>query len=243
MGETLRGGLSLSASGFSFWSHDIGGFEGNPPPEIFCRWVSFGLFSSHSRLHGSNSYRVPWNFGPKATAITAKMVRTKCRLMPYIYGQSVLAHEEGVPVMRAMVIEFPEDPACAYLDKQYMFGDLLLVAPVFHNTKATFYIPEGKWTCFWTGEVIEGPRYVTKNDYPLDSIPVFVRPNSVLLLGPEDVTVPDYEYAKAGLEVREYQLTSEVEVQVPTGKGADWAGSVKVAPGGKVTASGVALKK
>jgi len=243
MGETLRGGLSLSASGFAFWSHDIGGFEGHPPPEIFCRWVAFGLFSSHSRLHGSNSYRVPWNYGDEAVAITAKMVRAKCRLMPYIYAQSVLAHETGMPVMRAMVLEFPEDPVSAYLDKQYMLGDSLLVAPVFHASTATFYIPAGKWTCFWTGEVIEGPKFVTKKDYPLDSIPVFVRPNTALLLGPEDVTVPDYEYAKVGLEVRAYALESEVEVKVPTGKGAAWAGSVKVAPGGKATASGVALKK
>ncbi|TXT04232.1 hypothetical protein VHUM_04230 [Vanrija humicola] len=242
MGETLRGGLSLAASGFAFWSHDIGGFEGHPPPEIFCRWVAFGLFSSHSRLHGSNSYRVPWNYGDEATAITAKMVRAKCRLMPYIYAQSILAHEVGTPVMRAMVIEFPEDPACAFLDRQYMFGDSLLVAPVFHASEATFYIPAGRWTCFWTGEVVEGPRYVSKKDYPLDSIPVYVRPNSVLLLGPEDAELPDYEYAKVGLEVRTYELEGEVEAKVPTGKGAAWAGSVKVAPGGKVTASGVKLK-
>lgn len=243
MAETLRGGLSLAASGFAFWSHDIGGFEGNPHPEIFTRWVAFGLFSSHSRLHGSASYRVPWNFGEEAVRVTSKMVNAKCRLMPYIYGQSVLAHEDGTPLMRAMILEFPEDPASAYLDRQYMFGDSLLVAPVFHGSRATFYIPAGKWTCFWTGEVIEGPKYVTKNDYPLDLIPVYVRPNSALLLGPEDITVPDYEFAKVGLEVRTYALESEVEVKVPTGKGAKWAGSVKVAPGGKVTASGVALKK
>ncbi|BEJ15127.1 hypothetical protein CspHIS471_0408940 [Cutaneotrichosporon sp. HIS471] len=242
MGETLRGGLSLSASGFAFWSHDIGGFEGHPDPVLFSRWVAFGLFSSHSRLHGSASYRVPWNYGETAVQVTAKMVRTKCRLMPYIYGESLKAHETGIPVMRAMIIEFPQDPASAYLDKQYMFGDNLLVAPVFHNTKADFYIPAGRWTCFWTGEVIEGPRYVRKTDYPIDQIPVFVRPNSALLLGPEDVDKPDYEYAKVGLEVRTYQLESEVEVKVPTGKGAKWAGSVKVAPGGKVSASGVALK-
>lgn len=243
MAETLRGGLSLSASGFAFWSHDIGGFEGKPDPALFSRWVAFGLFSSHSRLHGSASYRVPWNYGETAVQVTAKMVRAKCRLMPYIYGESVKAHETGVPVMRAMIIEFPEDPAAAYLDKQYMFGDNLLVAPVFHGTRADFYIPAGRWTCYWTGEVIEGPRFVRKTDYPIDQIPVFVRPNSALLLGPETIETPDYEYAKVGLEVHTYELDSEVEVQVPTGKGAKWAGSVKVAPGGKVSASGVALKK
>ncbi|GMK57125.1 hypothetical protein CspeluHIS016_0309650 [Cutaneotrichosporon spelunceum] len=243
MSETLRGGLSLSASGFAFWSHDIGGFEGHPDPVLFSRWLSFGLFSSHSRLHGSASFRVPWNYGEDAVHITRKMVRAKCRLMPYIYGESLKAHETGVPVMRAMIIEFPDDPASTYLDKQYMFGDNLLVAPVFHDTRADFYIPAGRWTCFWTGEVIEGPRYVRKTDYPIDQIPVFVRPNSALLLGPEDVEMPDYDYAKAGLEVRTYELESEVEVKVPTGKGAKWAGSVKVTADGKVSANGVALKK
>jgi alpha-glucosidase (family GH31 glycosyl hydrolase) len=243
MAETLRGGLSLAASGFAFWSHDIGGFEGKPDPALFARWVAFGLFSSHSRLHGSGSYRVPWNYGETAVQVTAKMVRAKCRLMPYIYGESVKAHETGVPVMRAMFVEFPHDPATQYLDRQYMFGDSLLVAPVFHGTRADFYIPAGRWTCYWTGEVIEGPRYVRKNDYPIDQIPVFVRPNSALLLGPETIETPDYEYAKVGLEVRTYELESEVKVKVPTGKGAKWAGSVKVSPGGKISASGVALKK
>lgn len=244
MAETLRGGLSLSASGFAFWSHDMAGFEGTKPQnELFSRWAAFGLFSSHSRLHGSSSYRVPWLYGDDAVRTTAKMVRAKCRLMPYIYAQSVLAHETGIPVMRLMILEFPDDPTAAYLDKQYMFGDNLLVAPVFHNTTATYYIPEGKWTCFWTGEVVEGPKHVKKENYPIDQIPVFVRPNSVLLLGPEDIEVPDYEYAKVGLEIRSYQLEKEVEVKVPTGKGAKWAGSVKVAPGGKVSASGVAVKK
>ncbi|WRT64223.1 uncharacterized protein IL334_001152 [Kwoniella shivajii] len=192
MAETMRGGLSLSSSGFSFWSHDIGGFEGHPDEKIFSRWIAFGLFSSHS----------------------------------------IKAHETGVPVMRSMILEFPEDPATAYLDRQYMLGDSLLVAPVFHDATTTYYIPKGKWTCFWTGEIVEGPKYVTK-DVPLDIIPVFVRPNSVILLGPEDITVPDYEYAKVKLEVREYQLEGEVTVDIPVGKGPEWAGSVKISSGGK----------
>ncbi|WWD19436.1 hypothetical protein CI109_103896 [Kwoniella shandongensis] len=207
MAETVRGGLSLSSSGFSFWSHDIGGFEGHPDPTVYSRWVAFGLFSSH-------------------------MVKAKLRLMPYLYAESIRSHETGIPLMRSMILEFPDDPASAYLDRQYMLGDSILVAPVFHDTTATFYIPAGKWTDYWTGEIIEGPKYVTK-EVSIDYIPVFVRPGSVLLLGPEDVTVPDYEYSKTQLEVREYQLEGEVEVSIPVGKGAEWAGSVKFAPGGK----------
>ena len=118
MAETLRGGLSLASSGFGFWSHDIGGFEGRPPEEIFCRWIGMGLFSSHSRLHGSASYRVPWNYGDRAVEATSRMVRTKLRLMPYIFAQAIEASTTGVPVMRPMALEFPDDPTCLHLDRQ-----------------------------------------------------------------------------------------------------------------------------
>lgn len=142
-----------------------------------------------------------------------------------------------------MILDFPHDPVCAYLDKQNMLGDSLLVAPVFHASVASFYIPEGRWTCFWTGEVIEGPKYVRKEDYPLDIIPVFVRAGTVLLLGPEGIDVPDYEYGNVGLEVRMYELGSDVEVKVPTGKGSDWAGTVTVTKDGKVDAGVVKISK
>ncbi len=122
-----------------------------------------------------------------------------------------------------------------------MFGDSILVAPVFHESSVTFYIPEGRWTCFWTGESLVGPRFITKTDYPLDMIPVFVRPNSVLLLGPEDVTVPDYEYSKVALEVREYELENEVGFDVPVGKGSEWAAHVRISPGGQWHSDGIKL--
>ena len=140
-----------------------------------------------------------------------------------------------------MIFEFPDDPATAYLDKQYMLGDSLLVAPVFHASIAQFYIPAGRWTCFWAGEVVEGPQYVKKENYPIDMITVFVRPGTVLLLGPEDVDVPDYEYAKRGLEVRTYELSEDVEVRVPSGKGSEWGGTVKISLSGKVEPGGVKI--
>lgn len=118
MAETLRGGLSLTSSGFSFWSHDIGGFEGTPPATLFTRWLAFGLFSTQSRLHGSASYRVPWLYGDEAVDACKKLLNLKHRLMPYLYGESIKAHETGVPVMRSMVIEFPDDLTAPYLDKQ-----------------------------------------------------------------------------------------------------------------------------
>ncbi|CAM5273003.1 Alpha-xylosidase OS=Streptomyces glaucescens OX=1907 GN=SGLAU_03435 PE=3 SV=1 [Streptomyces glaucescens] len=107
MAESLRGGLSLSLSGFGFWSHDIGGFEGTPVPSVFKRWLAFGLLSSHSRLHGSSSYRVPWEFGEEAVDVARRFTLLKHRLMPYLYGAAVAAHRTGVPVMRPMVLEFP----------------------------------------------------------------------------------------------------------------------------------------
>ena len=125
------GGLSFGICGFGFWSHDIGGFEGQAPAAVYKRWVAFGLLSSHSRLHGSSSYRVPWNYDDEACDVLRFFTKLKCRLMPYLFGAAVQAHREGIPVMRAMALEFPRRPACDTLDRQYMLGGSILVAPVF----------------------------------------------------------------------------------------------------------------
>lgn len=119
MAESLRGGLGLTLSGYGFHSHDMGGFEGTPDEALFNRWLGYGLFcTAPSRLHGSHSYRVPWIYGESCSAILAKLTIAKHRLMPYIFAAAVEAHETGVPVMRAMMLEFPDDPATAYLDRQ-----------------------------------------------------------------------------------------------------------------------------
>ena len=146
MAESLRGGLSLTMSGFGFWSHDIGGFESAATPDLYKRWAAFGLLSTHSRLHGSSSYRVPWNFDNDASEVLRVFTRLKCSLMPYIYSLAVAAHKLGIPVMRSMMMEYPHDRNCDYLDMQYMLGDSLLVAPIFNeNSIAQYYLPEG---CF-----------------------------------------------------------------------------------------------
>ncbi|MDR0465073.1 MAG: alpha-xylosidase [Treponema sp.] len=180
MAETLRGGLSLSLSGFGFWSHDIGGFEGIPNADLFKRWLAFGLLSSHSRLHGSHSYRVPWSVDEESAEVCRFFTELKAKLMPYILKSSREAHEKGIPVLRAMFLEFPDDPACAYLDRQYMLGGDLLVAPVFcENSKngtaeVTYYLPEGEWKQYITGEVIKGGRWVTEAHGFL-SMPILMR--------------------------------------------------------------------
>lgn len=145
MAQSLRAGLSLTSSGFGFWSHDIGGFEGAfPDPAVYKRWVAFGMLGSHSRLHGSTVYRVPWLFdeedekngvalvpGQTAVDVVREFTKLKLELMPYVYQLGLQPHANGTPVMRSMFVEFPDDPACRTLDRQYMFGPSMLVVPVF----------------------------------------------------------------------------------------------------------------
>lgn len=145
MAQSLRAGLSLTSSGFGFWSHGIGGFEGAfPDPAVYKRWVAFGMLGSHSRLHGSTVYRVPWLFdeedekngvalvpGQTAVDVVREFTKFKLELMPYVYQLGLQPHVNGTPVMRSMFVEFPDDPACRTLDRQYMFGPSMLVVPVF----------------------------------------------------------------------------------------------------------------
>ncbi|MFI7294731.1 alpha-xylosidase [Streptomyces sp. NPDC050121] len=186
MAESLRGGLSLGLSGFGFWSHDIGGFEGTPTPAVFKRWVQFGLLSSHSRLHGSKSYRVPWDYGEEAVDVTREFTLLKHRLAPYLQRAAQQAHTTGVPVMRAMALEFHDDPAAATLDRQYMLGDDLLVAPVFTDDGTVeYYVPEGTWTNVLTGAQVTGPRWV-REQHGFHTLPLLARPDSVIPLAADD---------------------------------------------------------
>ena len=194
MSESLRGGLSLASSGFGFWSHDIGGFEGTPEPEIFKRWIAFGLLSSHSRLHGSNSYRVPWLVDEESTDVLRHFTELKMRLMPYLLASAEETFSQGTPLMRPMFLEFPQDPGCAHLDRQYMLGPDLLVAPVMEpGGQVSFYVPEGVWTHLETGEQLTGPRWHTRTFTVMEAA-VYVRPGTVLPVG--TVTDrPEYDWS------------------------------------------------
>ena len=215
MAETLRGGLSLSLGGFGFWSHDISGFESTAPADIYKRWCQFGLLSSHSRLHGSSSYRVPWLFDDEACEILKEFVNLKCRLMPYLYGQAVRSHTEGRPVLRPMVLDFPQDRACDTLDRQYMFGDSLLVAPIFkENGEVQYYLPEGTWYNLVTGAEVTGGKW-QKETHNYHSLPLMVRPNSILPLGNNDQR-PDYDYEDGvTLVVSAFDEGAEASVEIP----------------------------
>jgi len=204
MEESLRGGLSLLMSGFGYWAHDIGGFEHTSTADVYKRWVAFGLLSSHSRLHGSQSYRVPWLYDEEAVDVVRYFTRLKARIMPYLYEVAIVASKEGIPTMRSMVLEFPKDRNCCYLDKQYMLGDSLLVAPIFNEESVgEYYLPEGKWTDYFTGKVYEGGKWYSQT-YDYLSLPLMVKENTILPLGACEEK-PDYDYAD-GVELRIYEL-------------------------------------
>lgn len=241
MAETLRGGLSLALSGFGFWSHDIGGFEGTPDPGVFKRWTAFGLLSSHSRLHGSNSYRVPWAFDDEAVEVTRTFTKLKLTLMPYLFAAGREATGSGTPVMRPMQLEFPGDPAVDYLDRQYLLGADLLVAPVFSATgDVEFYLPAGTWTNYFTGERVAGGAWRSER-HGFQSIPLYVREGAVVPIGARDDR-PDYDY-RDGLTLAVYTAAADahaeqvVTVTTPDGEAVDY--TVTRSPQG-VMASGPA---
>jgi alpha-D-xyloside xylohydrolase len=224
MAETLRGGLSLAMSGFAFWSHDIGGFEGTPDAGVFKRWTAFGLLGSHSRFHGSGSYRVPWAFDEEAVEVTRRYTHLKMRLMPYLYQHGLDAVRTGVPLMRPMALEFPEDPATGHLDRQYMLGPDLLVAPVLAASgEVEFYLPDGRWTSLLTGETVTGGSWRSEvHDFL--SLPLYVRPGAVIPWGAR-TDRPDYDYHD-GLRLRVFPGgtgAASVTVTAPDGTARDYA--------------------
>lgn len=214
MAETLRSGLSFGMSGFGYWSHDISGFEENATPDLYNRWTQFGLLSSHSRYHGSTTYKVPWLYGEEAVENTKKFTNLKLKLLPYLMGMSLEAHLHGTPILRSMVLEFPDDPGTEDLDMQYMLGSNLLVAPIFNDQgEARFYVPKtkGKWTSILTGEVYESGRWY-KQKFDELTLPVLARPNSVIITGEfdnetmydftEHPTINVFEQADGKIEAR-----------------------------------------
>lgn len=197
-------------SGFGFWAHDIGGFESTSTPDVYKRWVAFGLLSSHSRLHGSTSYRVPWAYDEEAVDVVRFFTRLKAKLMPYLFETAICTSRTGIPTMRSMVMEYTDDRTCGYVDKQYMLGDSLLVAPIFsEDGMAEYYLPEGVWTSFFTGETVQGGRWM-KEKHGYLSIPLMVKEGSVIALGDRDDR-PDYDYAD-GVELRIYELKEDKPV-------------------------------
>ncbi len=181
--HSIRSGLSMGLSGFTFWSHDIGGFLGRPTPEVYIRWAQAGMFCSHSRAHGAGNPREPWTFGEEAENIFRKFTKLRYRLLPYIYSMACAYSGEGLPIMRHLALDFQEDPWTVYVEDQWMFGEAFLVAPILDSScTRKIYLPKGKWIDFWSLKEIEGGCFI---DYeaPLDFMPLFVREGSIIPFG------------------------------------------------------------
>lgn len=219
MHDSLRAGLSFGLSGFQFWSHDIGGFESGCDPDIYKRWTQFGLLSSHSRYHGSKEYKVPWLYGEEAVAVTRRFSKLKIELMPYIWKEACLCVQQGLPFLRPMILEFENDPSVKNIDTQYMFGERILIAPIFNKEgKVWIYLPAGRWFNYLDNEVVEGNRWVQRT-YDYFHLPMFIRQNSLLITGQGRQAV--YDYSK-DLTIHVYELSEdrslEEAIYSPSGK-------------------------
>ena len=153
MASTLRGGLSFGLSGFSFWSHDIGGFVQSSPEELYRRWLPFGFLTSHSRAHGAPP-KEPWLYNPSFVKAFRQSAEMKYKLMPYVYAQAKRCTETGLPMVRAICIEYPDDAGAWLIDNEYLFGQDMLVAPMFEKgTSRDVYLPgKGKWIDYQSGK-------------------------------------------------------------------------------------------
>ena len=180
MAGTLRGGLSLGLSGFSFWSHDIGGFSGAPKEELFKRWTFFGMFTSHSRVHGFPP-REPWEISSDFLNVFRKMVEMRYRLMPYIFSQATIAAKNGWPMLKVMFLNYPDDPTTWNLEDQFLFGEDILIAPIMEENMIArnVYLPKGKWINYQTKEVYEGSQWF---NISVDEIPgiILVKSGSII---------------------------------------------------------------
>lgn len=254
MAESLRGGLSLSVCGFGFWSHDISGFENTATADLYKRWVAFGLFSTHSRLHGSSSYRVPWLFDEEAVDVLRFFTDLKHKLMPYIFANACVTAETGIPVMRPMILEYQDDMACAYLDRQYMFGKNIIVAPIFNEDgEAEIYLPksinsdgtDAKFTHLLTGKPVTSGVFL-KEKYDYFGMPLWARPNSIIVMGKNGEKV-EYDYNDNveihlfEIEKAEAHIYDKTGVLVTTIFAEKHAGKVKIYIKGKLSATSVII--
>jgi alpha-D-xyloside xylohydrolase len=178
MRATLRGGLNAALSIPGWWSHDIGGFSAGPGTgALYARWLQFGAFSPMMRAHGLHP-REPWAFGPEVLAIARRFIRLRERLRPYLRRVGAEATERGLPVLRPLALEFPDDPDAARVDDAFLLGPDLYVVPVFSDSpdpvRRTYHLPAGQWRDLLTGSLRVGPARVTE-DVALDRIPVLAR--------------------------------------------------------------------
>ncbi len=181
--SSLRGGLNLGLSGFTFWSQDIGGFVGVPSEELYIRWTQLSIFQSHLRYHGNPPrYKEPWNFSAKTQEIVRRYLELRYRLIPYLYTESRISAEQGLPLLRHLVIEFQDDPTVWNIEDQFLCGRNIMVAPILsRNPERRVYLPQGRWYDFWSGEIYQGGGW-HRRKVDLETIPVYIREGSILPL-------------------------------------------------------------
>ena len=194
---TIRGGLHIGLTGFAFWSHDVPGFHGlpefmnhRPSDNLYVRWTQAGIFGSHLRYHGTSA-REPYEY-PAVSDLVRSWLKLRYALIPYLYEQGEKGLAKGLPVMRALVFHHEADPIAWQIDDAFYCGDDLLIAPVMSEDGCRqVYLPEGSWVDFWTGDVLQGGRYLPSKHYPLAMIPIFVRQGATLPYYPEAVACTD----------------------------------------------------
>lgn len=198
---TLRAGLSFGLSGFSFWSHDMGGFVKSSPEELYCRWIPFGFLTSHTRAHGAPPTE-PWLYDSKRVQdVFRRSAEMKYRLMPYVYAQAKECTEKGLPMLRALFVEFPDDPGAWKVEDEYLFGSQILVAPLLESgmTARTVYLPRGKWIDYQTGKVYDsGWHRIEAGTLP---IVMLVRNGSVLPHLKLAQSTAEMDWSKVNLKV------------------------------------------
>jgi len=210
----LEGGLSFGLSGFQFWSHDIGGFCGTINENLLTRWMQIGMFISHSRIHGFGD-RELYKFGPETQRICGDYIRLRYRLMPYIYGTAQQCVAESLPMLRALVVDYQDDPTVWNMSDEYLFGDSLLVAPIFtEEPMRKVYLPEGVWTDWWSKKRITGPRWLDV-EADIDTLPLYVREGAIIPMGPVMNYVDEKKTEKIDLHVALFEGDGHSEFIIP----------------------------
>lgn len=221
----LRGGLSLALSGFAYWTSDVGGFWDVrhfqlPDPELYLRWAQLALLCSHTRFHGVLP-REPWEFGPEVLRIVRDFARLRYRLLPYLWSLAHQAAATGLPLLRPLLLEYPDDRVAREVDDQFLLGPWLLVAPLLAPAREReVYLPPGRWYDFWTNEEHDGGRWLTC-PAPLERVPLFVRDDSLLPFGPEMDYVGQRPWDTLQLDAR---VGQRAELRLPLPEGGElWA--------------------
>ncbi|HIB37613.1 MAG TPA: DUF4968 domain-containing protein [Mesonia sp.] len=179
----IKAGLNIGMSGVGYWSHNMGGFEHVADPELYIRWCQFGFFSPVSHLFGMEhpNYKEPWNYGEEAQRIFKQYDDLRYSLIPYIYSTAYENHQTGMPLMRALVLDYQDDSNVYEITDQYLFGESMMICPV--TTKGaktrTVYLPEGNWTNYWTGEQFEGKQYLNVLS-PIEEMPIFIKGGAII---------------------------------------------------------------